>query len=241
MPGNWHVRFLGGVSYPVLQLNKAKMKYKILILLGSLSILGCNENKPNTHKVDPKSELIIGEPNDSILKEQLELIGVEDQTLRLLLPEVTEKFGRGSKEYVYIWSLINRQDTICINKLIQIVDKHGWLGKSRVGDNANQVIWLIIQHSDLEIQKKYLPLLKKSVANGESEGWHLAFLEDRVLMYSKKKQKYGTQAVWDKELKQNKIYPIEDVKNVNHRREELGLESIEKYAESNGHIFDQKR
>jgi hypothetical protein len=216
------------------------MKYKILILLGSLNILGCTNNKPNTPETDSKSELTIKEPNDSLLKEQLELIGVEDQTLRLILPEVTEKFGRESKEYDYIWSLINRQDSICIDKLIQIIDKHGWLGKSRVGDNANQAIWLIIQHSELEIQKKYLPLLKKSVSNRESEGWHLAFLEDRILMYSKEKQKYGTQAVWDNELKQNKIYPIENVKNVNDRREELGLESIEKYAEANGHIFDQK-
>ncbi|MFK8046662.1 MAG: DUF6624 domain-containing protein [Crocinitomicaceae bacterium] len=216
------------------------MKYKILILLVSLSILGCNSNKPNIPKVDLKPQLIVEEPNDSILKEQLELIRVEDQTLRFLLPDVTEKFGRESKEYTYIWSLINRQDSICINKLIQIVDKHGWLGKSRVGDNANQAIWLIMQHSELEIQEKYLPLLKESVANGESEGWHLAFLEDRILMYSKKKQKFGTQAVWDNELKQNKIYPIEDVKNVNHRRQKLGLEPIEKYAESNGHIFDQK-
>jgi hypothetical protein len=216
------------------------MKYIILILLGSLSILGCTNNKSNIPRTDPKPELIIEEPNDSILKEQLELIGIEDQTLRLILPEVTEKFGRKSKEYEYIWSLINRQDSICKNELIQIIDKHGWLGKSRVGDNANQAIWLIIQHSELELQKKYLPLLKKSVANGESEGWHLAFLEDRILMYNKEKQKYGTQAVWDNELKRNKIYPIEDVKNINHRRQELGLETIEKYAESNGHIFDQK-
>jgi hypothetical protein len=113
----------------------------------------------------------------------LELIGVEDQTLRLLLPHVTKKFGRESKEYKYIWSQINRQDSICVNKLTQILKKHGWLGKSKVGVKANQTIWLIIQHSELEIQEKYLPLLKESVANGESEGWHLAFLEDRILMY----------------------------------------------------------
>jgi hypothetical protein len=217
------------------------MKYKVLILFAYLSIIGCNtNNKPKTTDTNPKSELLIEQPNDSILKEQLELIGVEDQTLRLLLPQVTEKFGRETKEYKYIWSLINRQDSICINKLTQILEKYGWLGKNRVGGNANQAIWLIIQHSDLKTQEKYLPLLKESVANGESEGWHLAFLEDRILMSKKKKQRFGTQAVWDNELKRNKIYPIEDVKNVNYRRQELGLEPIEKYADSNGHIFNQK-
>ncbi len=176
---------------------------------------------------------------DSILKKELELIGTEDQTLRLLLPQVTEKFGRESSEYDYIWSLIHRQDTICLNKLIKILDTHGWVGKSRVGNNANQAIWLIIQHSELKIQERYLPLLKESVEKDESEGWHLAFLEDRILMRNKKKQLYGTQAVWDKTLRKNKIYPIEDLKNVNQRRKKLGLEPIEKYAESNGYIFNQ--
>ncbi len=174
----------------------------------------------------------------SILKDKLEQIGVEDQTLRLLLPEVTEKFGRESNEYTYIWSLINKQDSICRNKLVQIIDTHGWLGKSSVGMKANQAIWLIMQHSELAIQKKYLPLLKESVANGESEGWHLAFLEDRILMYSKEKQKYGTQAVWNKETKKTHIYPIENVSEVNKRRREIGLKSIEYYAKQNGYIFD---
>ncbi len=176
---------------------------------------------------------------DSILKKEIELIGTEDQTLRLLLPQVTEKFGRESNEFKYIWSLINRQDSICLNKLIKILDTHGWVGKSKVGEKANQAIWLIIQHSELNIQEKYLPLLKESVEKGESEGWHLAFLKDRVLMRNKQKQLYGTQAVWDKTLQKNKIYPIEDLKNVNQRRKKLGLESIEKFAESNGYIFNQ--
>ena len=78
---------------------------------------------------------------DSILQKELELIATEDQTLRLLLPQVTEKFGRESSEYDYIWSLIHRQDTICLNRLIKILDTHGWVGKSRVGDKANQAIW----------------------------------------------------------------------------------------------------
>ena len=176
------------------------MKNKILILIACLSIVACKiDNQTKTRATSTISKLEI--PNDSILKHQLELIGVEDQTLRLLLPEVIEKFGRDSKENDYIWSLINRQDSICINRLTKIIDKHGWLGKNIVGDKANQAIWLIMQHAELEIQEKYLPLLEESVTKGESQGWHLAFLEDRVLMYNKKKQKYGTQAIWDSNLK----------------------------------------
>lgn len=178
---------------------------------------------------------------DSILGKELELIGTEDQTLRLLLPEIIERFGRGSDEYNYVWSLIKYQDSICINKLIKIVDTHGWLGKSRVGAKANQAIWLVMQHAELRVQEKYLPLLKESFEKGESEGWHLAFFEDRILMYHKKEQVYGTQAVWDNDLKKNVIYPIADAKDVNQRRKEVGLEPIEEYVESNGYIFHQQK
>ncbi|WP_452222086.1 DUF6624 domain-containing protein [Lacinutrix salivirga] len=177
---------------------------------------------------------------DSILKKELESIKVEDQTLRLLLPNVIEKFGRESEEYKYIWSQIQRQDSISSNKLFEILDNYGWVGQSRVGSTANQAIWLTIQHSDLETQEKYLPLLRESVKNGESEGWHLAFLEDRILMRKKQKQIFGTQAVWDNDLKKNKIYPIQDVKNVNIKRKQLGLEPIEDYAKKNEYIFNKK-
>ena len=217
------------------------MMYKFLILVCVLSFIGCVKPRTNKdQKIKKSTELITTQLPDSILKKKLEIIGTEDQTLRHILPDVSQKFGRDSDEYKYIWSLINRQDSICLNKLIEIIDAHGWIGKSRIGAIANQTIWSVIQHAEVKVQEKYLPLLKKSVEKGESERWHLAFLEDRVLMYNKKKQIYGTQATWDNDLKKNKIYPIEDVKNVNQRRLNLGLETIEEYAKSNGHIFDQK-
>jgi uncharacterized protein DUF6624 len=216
------------------------MRFKLLILLCILSVIGCKENKQKTLTEPKKSELIKSEPIDSILKNELELIAVEDQTMRLLLPDVTTRFGSASSEEKYIWSLIHRQDSICLNKTIKILNEHGWLGKIRVGSKANQAIWLVIQHAELEKQEKYLPLLKKSVEIGESDGWHLAFLEDRILMRNEKSQIYGSQATWDKTTSKMKIYPIEDVKNVNKRREKIGLESIEEYAKQNGYIFDQK-
>ena len=59
-------------------------------------------------------------------------------------------------------------------------------------------------------------------------------------MRNKKSQIYGSQATWEKTIGKMKIYPIEDVKNVNKRREKIGLEPIEEYAKQNGYIFDQK-
>ncbi len=171
------------------------------------------------------------------IREQLELLGTKDQTLRLLLPGAEEKFGRSTEEYNYFWTLIHQQDSIVLNQVISIIDTFGWVGKNTVGEKANQALWLIIQHADLETQERYLPLLKESVKKGESEGWHLAFLEDRILMRNGKKQLYGTQAVWDNVLKKNKIYPTENIESVNERRKKLGLETLEDYAKANGYLL----
>jgi hypothetical protein len=178
-------------------------------------------------------------PQDTLLKNKLENIRLKDQTLRLILPEIENKFGRNSEELKYIWTFIHTQDSINEIEVGQIIEKYGWLGKNRVGDQANQALWLVIQHAPIEMQEKYLPDLKESVEKGESEGWNLAFLEDRILMRNGKDQIYGSQSSFNRETGKFHIYPISDVENVNERRKEIGLEPIEEYAEMNGYIFDQ--
>jgi len=179
--------------------------------------------------------------SDSTLASQLLNLNVKDQTLRFILPDVTKRFGTGSAEEKYFWSLIHRQDSLNEKEIVNLIEKYGWLGIDRVGEEANQSLWLVIQHAPLEIQEKYLPLLKKSVSEGNSQGWHLAYLEDRILMRNEKNQIYGTQSLYDKEANVFKIYPIEDVEHVNERREKLGMETVEEYAEMNGYVYDQTK
>ena len=85
------------------------------------------------------------------LKAQLEAIHIEDQTLRLLLPEATAKFGADSDELKHIWKLIHEQDSINEKKVLHIIDTYGWLGKSNIGEMANQTIWLVIKHAKIQI------------------------------------------------------------------------------------------
>lgn len=109
-----------------------------------------------------------------------------------------------------------------------LIAKYGWLGKSVIG-NYNQVLFLVIQHADLETQEKYFPMLQESVDKGESSKTDAAMLQDRILMRQGKKQIYGSQVVFNKTGEQE-FYPIEDEKNVNLRRAKVGLQPIEEYA-----------
>lgn len=118
-------------------------------------------------------------------------------------------------------------DSCNLVQLEMLVNKYGWLNKSFVGGRCNQAAFLVIQHAELETQLKYLPVIQASVDKGESNGYDLAMLQDRILMRQEKKQLYGSQVVFNKTTGAPEFYPIEDEKNVNVRRAKVGLEPIE--------------
>ncbi|HKR07365.1 MAG TPA: DUF6624 domain-containing protein [Bacteroidia bacterium] len=126
-------------------------------------------------------------------------------------------------------SFINYIDSCNLVQVEALINKYGWLGKSFVGGRGNQAVFLVIQHADLATQKKYFPLLEQSVAEGESRASDMAMLQDRIMMREGKNQIYGSQVVFSKTGEQV-FYPIEDEKNVNLRREKVGLQPIEEYA-----------
>ncbi len=164
------------------------------------------------------------------LKNQLEKIYVRDQTLRQLYEEAEEKFGSDSDEMNYYWQVVSEQDSLNELETESIIEKHGWVGKSIVGGQANMTLWLVIQHAALETQEKYLPLLRESVMEGESSGSHLALLEDRIQMRNGEPQTYGSQITMDNESGEQMIYDIKDPEYVNQRRAKVGLGPLEEYV-----------
>ncbi|MFK7747076.1 MAG: DUF6624 domain-containing protein [Kordia sp.] len=172
-----------------------------------------------------------------LLKAQLEIIRIEDQTLRQLLPDAEAKFGDDSDELTYIWDLIHTQDSTNEKKVLRIIDNYGWLSNKKVGEMANQTLWLVVQHAEIDIQEKYLPYLAESVEKEESDGWYLAFLKDRILMRKGEKQYYGTQVKKDKKSGFTYIHPITNFEKVNERRKAIGLNSIEEYAKVNNYVL----
>lgn len=164
------------------------------------------------------------------LKEQLELLYAKDQTLRQLMSCARSTLAQGSDEIIYYFDLMREIDSLCVIEVEAIIEEHGWLGKSEVGKKGNSAIWLVIQHAPLETQEKYLPLLRASVLKGESEPSDLAYLEDRILIRNGKKQLYGSQYKFNRLTKEKVFQPIDDYKNVDKRREAVGLEPLEIYA-----------
>lgn len=171
------------------------------------------------------------------LQAELEKIYVRDQTLRQLYRDAEDKFGKDSDEMIYFWELMSEQDHANEEEVVNIIEEHGWVGTNLVGGQANMALWLVIQHAPIEIQEKYLPLLKESVLKGQSSGSHLALLVDRILMRNGKPQIYGSQITYDEDTGREKIYKIKDPEYVNQRRKEVGLGPIQDYVKRWGIVW----
>lgn len=164
------------------------------------------------------------------LKEQLEKIYIRDQTLRQIYKQAEDLFGSESEEMNFFWEVMAEQDAKNEREVVEIIEKHGWVGRSEVGGQANMALWLVIQHAPIEVQEKYLPQLKISVEKSESSGNHLALLEDRINMRNGKPQIYGSQIVKDTTTGKDVVYEVFEPEFVNARRASVGLGPIEEYV-----------
>jgi murein L,D-transpeptidase YcbB/YkuD len=167
------------------------------------------------------------------LRKQLIAIHTSDQQPRLHVDSVQRIYGQNSSQMHKLWQQIHRSDSLNLVKIEQIIHEYGYPGKSLVGSREMSTAWLIIQHSPLSIQEKYLPLIKKAAKEGEVEKSNLALLIDRIRMNKGQKQLYGSQVTTDSRGHLS-FHPIEDEINVNKRRQESGMESIEEYAKQFG-------
>jgi hypothetical protein len=174
------------------------------------------------------------------LSDELIAMGAEDQKFRTILQEAMIKASSspGSQSTKDLPELIKKQDEIDrknLNRLVEIIQKHGWPGKSLVGNKGSNAAFLILQHSEQTTQEKYLDLFKKATEAGEARKADAAMLEDRVLMRQGKKQIYGTQLQSNAESNGKLfLYPVEDEVHVDARRESVGLPPIKDYLKHFG-------
>lgn len=159
----------------------------------------------------------------------LDSIYDEDQGLRLQVDEVAEKYGRESEEMKAHWKNMSKKDSINLIKVQKILDERGWLGPDVVGGRGNTTLFLVIQHSDLAVQEKYLPMMREAVAKGNARAGNLALLEDRVALGQGKNQIYGSQIGRNLETGEMYVSPLQDPDNVDKRRTEVGLQPLHDY------------
>ncbi|MEO5943584.1 MAG: DUF6624 domain-containing protein [Ferruginibacter sp.] len=122
-----------------------------------------------------------------LLSQSVDTISIKNQ-LALILEQDQKTRTKGDSV-----KFMHQIDSLNLVQIEKIISLYGWPGKSFVGRSGNNTVFLAIQHSRLEIQEKYFPLLKASIAENESNPSALALLQDRILIQQGKKQIYGSQ------------------------------------------------
>ena len=167
---------------------------------------------------------------DKPLQKELLDIYTEDQGIRGDFMKIYKDPNSDKKKIDSIGKLMRKKDSINLIKVIKILDEKGWVGKDVVGAQANQTLFLVIQHSDLKNQQKYLPMMREAVKKGNANPGNLAYLEDRVALREGRRQIYGSQSSKNKMTNKLHISPMIDPDNVDKRRAEVGLGTMAEYA-----------
>lgn len=124
------------------------------------------------------------------LKNELARIQKDDQVFRKLMrPDVSQeqkekvmKEKNLTKEDITerLWSLMDEQDKINLEKVEKIIAEYGYPGKSLVGEPENETTWFVIQHSPKINQ--YMPVIKTAADQKEIPFRLYAMMLDRQLM-----------------------------------------------------------
>lgn len=163
------------------------------------------------------------------LARELWRMRMKDQAYYYHIKVAEKKAGRSSPLVWALWDLkelLNKENE---ERLEEIIAEHGWPKQSEVKGNAAQAAFLIIQHADLEKQKKYIGLLKAACEQGEADWGSYALMYDRIEMRESRPQLYGSQVRFNRETQQYEPHEILEPEYVNKRRREVGLGPIEAY------------
>jgi hypothetical protein len=169
------------------------------------------------------------------VRREMVKMGEDDQKQRQEMMDLMDRLAASDSEKVAKkWKqAVERQnalDSRSRQRLDEIVKLYGWPKRSVFGEGASGVAFLIVQHAELDYQKKYLPLIKEAVTQKEARRSDMAMLEDRILTREGKKQIYGTQGRLNQKTQHMELYPIEDEVNVDARRAAAGLEPLAQYV-----------
>jgi len=152
-----------------------------------------------------------------------------DQAFFMEIGIAARKTGSKSSVVEALWRAKFILQKYSQKDLEELLSKKGWPRLKDVGKEAAMGAYLVIQHSNSELQNKYLPDIKKACEAGELRWERYALMYDRSLFNDNKPQKYGTHTRYNENKGKEELYPLEDETKVDLWRKELGLEPLADY------------
>lgn len=162
----------------------------------------------------------------------IDSLKTEDQKSRALVRMVTNgEIDSISTENV--GQLMSLTDSLNFKIIRSLFYTYGYPNAKLVGTVSAHNFWLLIQHADKYpyFQDSVLTLMKIEVDKDNVSGKDYAYLIDRVKVNTKQLQIYGSQMELNKDSTSYQPKPLIAPKQVNQRRNSVGLGSIEEYTQ----------
>lgn len=128
-----------------------------------------------------------------------------------------------------MWAPVRAVDKANQASLLRMLPPEGWFYASKYGPEAADAAFLIVQHGDLDLWRRFVPVLEPLVAAGEVKGPAYALMFDRLARNEGRPQRYGSQMT----CKAGKfvVDTLEDPDRVDDRRKAMGFtETLAEYA-----------
>lgn len=157
-------------------------------------------------------------------RERLERMGALDQAGRTALIDVdlsTLPPDEIPGARAAMWGYLSAVDADNAAALLTMVPDEGWFYRSVWGDRASSAAFLIVQHSNLGLWQRFVPVLEPLVATGEVDGGSYALMYDRLAINEGRPQRYGSQMICRDG--QWVVDTLEDPEQVDERRRQVGL------------------
>ena len=139
------------------------------------------------------------------------------------------KHGRGAPEVQTTQNSVNERNIANLAKITALLDLHGWIGPSQVGQPASNTIIYLLLSADPITRKKYLPMIRSAVQAHAADPAAFVLLEDQNALEEGRRQIYGTQFGRDEKTGQLYVRSLEDPDHVDERRASMGLGTMAEY------------
>lgn len=163
-------------------------------------------------------------------------LGKQDQEVRLNLNRAVQ---RGIADSIVYYAEMQTMTDLTNQQQLQQICKSGI--PENLSPEAYNAIFLIVDHADIQFQKRHFRTLSNLAKQGHIKPSSMATLQDRMLMRRNRKQIYGTQTVAKpivitgnetKTQMTNYVWPVKAPTKLNMRRSGVGLCAIEEQTHS---------
>ena len=132
------------------------------------------------------------------------------------LPEVERREVQGAMD-----AEVSRLSAENVETLVNLVPAEGWFSTTVYGEAAATGAFLVVQHADTALQKRFLPAIEAMAERGEASKSYYALMYDRIAVAEGRLQRWGTQMQCVNGRMQP--FPTEDPERLEERRAPMGF------------------